>query len=308
MLLRTILLLSIALLPVCGKDAAIIPEVRRAVAQKDFALGENRIQTYRSTQGVTPEMIEALSWLGRGALAAGDLERAEKYADQTRKLALEQLTKRTLDAEKHLPIALGAAIEVRALVLDARGERGEAVSYLRQELGAYRNTSIRTRIQKNIHLLSLEGKPAPPLDTSRWIGLKPSPIDKLRGTAVLLFFWAHWCGDCKGQAPVLAELAKIYGPKGLRIVAPTQHYGYVARGQDATPEQEAAYIEEILKQHYSALGEMPVPLSEENFKNYGASTTPTLVLVDGSGVVQLYHPGAMNFAELASKVGPVTAP
>ena len=31
---------------------------------------------------------------------------------------------------------------------------------------------------------------------------------------------------------------------------------------------------------------------------YGASTTPTLVIVDRGGIVRLYHPGVMTLDEL----------
>ena len=43
-------------------------------------------------------------------------------------------------------------------------------------------------------------------------------------------------------------------------------------------------------------------MSEENFRRYGASTTPTLVLVDRAGIVRLYHPGAMSYEELRARV------
>ena len=39
-------------------------------------------------------------------------------------------------------------------------------------------------------------------------------------------------------------------------------------------------------------------MSEENFKNYGASTTPTLVLIDRRGIVRVFHPGIMTLEEL----------
>lgn len=35
-----------------------------------------------------------------------------------------------------------------------------------------------------------------------------------------------------------------------------------------------------------------------NHERYGASTTPTLVLVDREGIVRLYHPGRMTETEL----------
>jgi thioredoxin-related protein len=50
-----------------------------------------------------------------------------------------------------------------------------------------------------------------------------------------------------------------------------------------------------------------VPLSEENFANYGVSTTPTLVLIDAQGIVKLYNPGAMDYNRLAARIQPLLA-
>ena len=283
----------------------IIGDVRDAIAQKDFARGERYIQTYRAKNGVTPEMLEALSWLGRGALELKQYEQAERYAGETSKLALQELAKRKLDDEQHLPIALGASMEVHAQALTARGERAEAIAFLRHELAVYRNTSIATRIQKNINLLTLEGKPAPPLEITEWLGPKPEPLELLKGRPVLLFFWAHWCGDCKREVPELARLLTAYQAKGLVLIGPTQHYGYVSGGENAPRDQETHYIDEVRSQYYSSLQAMSVPLSEQNFQRFGASTTPTLVLLDRAGIVRLYHPGAMPYAQLANKLAEV---
>lgn len=300
--LRIAFLLGVAAIAGWGQ---VIGDVREAIAAHDFAKGDRLIQEYRGKNGVTPEMLEALSWMGRGELAAKQYDAAERYAAETRKLALAELAKRPMDQEHHLPIALGASIEVHAQSLAARGELGEAVTFLHRELATYRNTSIRTRIQKNILLLSLEGKPAPPLEMAHWLGPKPVPLIQLKGHPVLLFFWAHWCGDCKGEAPELAKLVAQYKSKGLVLIGPSQHYGYVAGGDDASAEQETRYIDEVRLKYYGALRGMTVPLSEENFKNYGASTTPTLVLLDRSGIVRLYHPGAMPYDQLAQKIAAV---
>ena len=102
---------------------------------------------------------------------------------------------------------------------------------------------MQERIQKNINLLSLEGKPAPALEAAVWFGPQPPSIASLRGKAVLLFFWAHWCPDCKADVPIIAGLMKKYGPQGLALIGPTEYYGYVANGADAPPEVEKPYIE-----------------------------------------------------------------
>jgi thiol-disulfide isomerase/thioredoxin len=285
-----------------ARAQTLIRDVRAAIARDDFTQAEAQIDKYRASSGVTAEMLEALSWLGRGALAAKRLERAEAYAVATHEQALELLKSRRLDADNNLPIALGAAIEVQAQVLGARGERSAAVAFLQGELGKYFDTSIRTRIQKNINLLTLEGRIAPPLEVSEWLGPKPVAAGELKGKAVLLFFWAHWCGDCKWQAPILARLKTEYGPRGLVLIGPTQRYGYVSRGKAATPAEELKYIDEVRRKSYAGLEDMAVPVSEENFRNYGASTTPTLVLTDRGGTVRMYHPGQMPYEDLAKRI------
>ena len=46
----------------------------------------------------------------------------------------------------------------------------------------------------------------------------------------------------------------------------------------------------------------PPLVSEENFNKYGASTVPTLVLIDRSGIVKMYHPGGLTYEELRPRV------
>ena len=301
--MKKLILLSLLQCPVW---AQLVPEVRASIAAGDFARAEGAIASYRKQAGVTPEMLFAHSWLGRGALAAKAFDKADAYAAETRKLVLEELKKRPLDAEPQAPLALGASIEVQSHAMAGRNARSEAVLFLNQELKRWYNTSIRTRIQKNLHLLSLEGKPAPPLVTTQYLGARPVPITGLKGKAVLVFFWAHWCADCKQQAPVLTRLLKEYGPKGLVVVGPTQHYGYVAGGLEAPRDQELKYIAETRNRFYSDL-EMTVPVSEENFKRWGSSSSPTVVLIDRAGLVRLYNPGAMSYEQLAPLVAKVVA-
>jgi len=288
-----------------GAPSQVIEDVRDALDAHNLARAEHDIQADRAKNGVTPELLEAISWLARAELDDKQYAEADRYAEETRKLALEALAKRKMDDERRLPLALGAAIEVHAQVLAARGELAAAVTFLRQQLAAYRTTSIAARIQKNINLLRLEGKPAPPLEEAQWLGPRPPVLADLKGHPVLLFFWAHWCGECKAEAPVLARLAADYQSTGLVLIGPSQHYGYIAGGDDAPRDLETRYIDMVRQRYYAPLAAMSVPLSEQNFINYGASTTPTLVLIDRQGVVRLYHPGAMPYAQLAAKLSEI---
>jgi len=106
---------------------------------------------------------------------------------------------------------------------------------------------------------------------------------------------------------VIARLRQEFGPEGLVVIGPTKLYGYAAQGEDATPAAERAYIESVRAKYYASLADMPVPISKQNFDAYGASTTPTLVLVNRAGEVAMYHPGAMPYDELRSAVQKVVA-
>ena len=280
--------------------AAIVPDVRAAAMKGDFAAGEKLAAEFKKANGVTGEYVEAFSWLGRGALAAKQYEKAIAYADETRAVSLELLKSRKLDDEKRLPIGFGASIEVHGQAMAGQGRRTEAIAFLQKELAAYRGTSIRTRIQKNLHLLSLEGKVVPEIEIREWLGAKPAPLGSLKGKPVVMFFWAHWCGDCKFQGPILARLRREN--PGLTVVMPTQRYGYGKGGADLGPAEELKYIDEVRKEFYGELLDASAPVSEENFKAWGSSTTPTLVLVDKKGIVRLYHPGRLAYDELAPKV------
>jgi len=295
-------LLAVCLLASTLSFADVTTQVRTLLEANNFAAAEASLQSYRIQQGVTPDYLEALSWMARASLGAKRVDRAESYARQTETLSRQLLLKRPLDAEPHLPIALGAAIEVQAQLLAARGQQSEAVALLRRSLTAYRNTSIRPRLQKNLNLLNFAGSPAPPLKTAQYLGPRPVALSQLSGSPVLLFFWAHWCGDCKAEGPVIAQLKSEFEPRGLALLAPTQLYGYAAQGEDAQPKDELAYVEQVWKHFYPALQNVPVPVSKENFNLYGASTTPTLVLLDRAGRVALYHPGVMPYEELRAAI------
>src|SRR6202045_1739340 len=63
---------------------------------------------------------------------------------------------------------------------------------------------IRSTVAPDFSLESLEGK------TMR--------LSDFRGKAVLLNFWATWCGPCKIEMPWFVELQQKYGSQGLQVV------------------------------------------------------------------------------------------
>jgi thiol-disulfide isomerase/thioredoxin len=288
--------------------AGIVEDVRASLAQNNFSAAESQLKSYRAAKGATPEYVEAYSWMARTALIVQNYEQATAYAKQTRELVSDLMKQRSLDAEPHLPLALGAAIEVEAQSLAANGHHTQAVAVLQSALQTYGSTSIRARLQKNLNLLSMVGKPAPPLRPEPFLASKPPLLNQLKGSPVLLFFWAHWCGDCKAEAPIITQLRAEFAPKGLTVIGPTRLYGYTAQTENASTTDELAYTDAVRQRFYSGLLDMSVPTSKYNFDVYGASTTPTLVLIDRAGKVAMYHPGALPYDQLKAEIEKVVAP
>lgn len=251
------------------------------------------------------EWLAAVSWLARGASFAERWDVAEHYASEAYEGGLKLIKNRPLDADRFLPTALGAGIEVLGQTYDAQGDRARAVNFLGAARQQFAGTSIETRIQKNFLLLSLEGSQLPDLEVDDYLGLQPPTTNSLKDKVALFFFWAHWCPDCKRQEPILEALHEEYGDQGLVIVGPTQLYGFVSRGQTATAEEELTYLNGEYTEQFPIPSWMTVPISQENFLNFGVSTTPTLVLVDRSGVVQRYNPGTLSYDELVALIEPL---
>jgi thiol-disulfide isomerase/thioredoxin len=277
----------------------LVRDVRAALAKNDLASAEALVKGYRAASGTNSEALAALSWLGRGALTAARYDAADRYARETERLTLDQVKGRPLASDPNLVVALGAALEVQAKVLAETGQRASAVKYLQGQIVTYRNTPIHARLTKNLNLISLEGQPAPRLTAHEFLG---PPMPAMAGHPVVLFFWAHWCTDCKAQAPILAQLEREYRNAGLLLVGPTRHYGYAAGGVSATPAEELAHIEKVRQQSLSMLPDMAVPVSDEDAVDYGMDATPTIVLLDKAGIVRMFHPGPMTRAELEPRI------
>jgi thiol-disulfide isomerase/thioredoxin len=63
----------------------------------------------------------------------------------------------------------------------------------------------------------LVGRPAPAFVVMTLEG-KPVSLADYKGKALVVNFWATWCGACKLEMPWLAQLREQYAPHGFEIV------------------------------------------------------------------------------------------
>ena len=99
-------------------------------------------------------------------------------------------------------------------------------------------------------------------------------LDSLRGTPVLVHYWATWCEPCKVDIAQIRELATKYGPKKFAVVG-------------IALDSEKSQLEKFLKSKPIAwpqlheAGGLDGRLAEE----LGILTLPTMILLDADGNV-----------------------
>jgi thiol-disulfide isomerase/thioredoxin len=125
------------------------------------------------------------------------------------------------------------------------------------------------------------GRAAPALQALDMQG-KTWTLAELRGRAVLLNFWATWCPPCRAEMPSLQQLAEIYGPEQLQVLAINVGEG---------PRRIAQYLQ-------SSGLQLTVLLDPKNeaARAWGASVLPTTLLIDAEGKPRLRVRGEVDWS------------
>lgn len=123
----------------------------------------------------------------------------------------------------------------------------------------------------NSDSLDVTGKPAPDFTLDSLDG-KKIQLSSYKGQAVLLNFWATWCGPCKIEMPWFVDLQKEYGPQGLQIVGVAM--------DDASKDEIAKFVKEMGVNYTILLGKEAVG------QEYGGvNVLPTTFFIDRDGKI-----------------------
>ena len=73
-------------------------------------------------------------------------------------------------------------------------------------------------------------------------------------------------------------------------------------GFQPAPDRELRYIAHVRDTYYPFLRQVPTPVTDANYKQYGVDSVPTHVLIDRKGIIRLYQPGRMTSEELTAAI------
>jgi cytochrome c biogenesis protein CcmG, thiol:disulfide interchange protein DsbE len=115
-------------------------------------------------------------------------------------------------------------------------------------------------------------------------------LSDLRGTPVVLNFWATWCGPCRRELPSLQTAAESYAG---RVVI-------LGIDQGEAPEVVQTYVDELGLT-------FPIPMDTDMAvgARYNVRGLPTTYFVDAQGVIRHVWLGEMNSITLAEGIAKV---
>lgn len=182
-----------------------------------------------------------------------------------------------------LPLLIVAAIVAAVWYLERSGGSGAITGdgYGIMALDVARNSTGRP--------VAVEiGRAAPDFRLAR-LGGGDLRLSDLRGTVVLLTFWASWCVPCRTQMP---EFVRLYGelqPKGLEILA--------------VDVQEAADPAQTVVDEFGMRFPILFDRSGSVARTYRVEQLPVTLLIDRDGVIRATTDGSATLevvrAELA---------
>jgi cytochrome c biogenesis protein CcmG/thiol:disulfide interchange protein DsbE len=134
-------------------------------------------------------------------------------------------------------------------------------------------------------------RPAPGFSLTELNSGEPLSLESLRGTPILLNFWASWCAACREEAHLLEAAHRRWGqdPKRFRVVG--------IAIQD-TPEAARKFAKRFGKTYYLALDNAAGDIS----LNYGLYGVPESFLIDASGTIRYKQIGALTEKVLGEQI------
>ena len=127
------------------------------------------------------------------------------------------------------------------------------------------------------------GRSAPDFTITTFSGDEVT-LSELRGSPVVINFWASWCGPCRIEAPVFDKAWRNYHEQGVT---------FLGVSTDRSDTAALAFVDEFQVPYENGRDESGVVAIE-----YGVSGIPVTFFVDKNGIVARRFVGAIDEARM----------
>jgi len=115
------------------------------------------------------------------------------------------------------------------------------------------------------------GREAPPLTVGEWIGGE-FDVTKMKGSIVVVDFWATWCGLCIAEMPKNNKLAEKYAKDGVKLIGVCTG-GDIEKMPDILSDNRVTYPNAFVQ-------------GEQVEKDWPLDYFPTYAVIDREGIIR----------------------
>ena len=122
----------------------------------------------------------------------------------------------------------------------------------------------------------LLNRPAPNFSLRSLDGRRVS-LTAMRGTPVVLNFWASWCADCKVEHPYILHIGRYFARRGVKF------FGVSYQDSDSSARA-------FMRRYGVAWPDLRDP-GQRTAIDYGVTGVPETFVIDRRGILRYHSPG-----------------